>query len=55
MVELHFLAVGDGPVGEKGGEAGPARFQQHVVPADVEIGILLAGKGRVGQILGRGA
>ena len=55
VVEAIDLAVGDGPVGEQGGEAAPAGRQQRGFPLHVEVGLLLAGKGGIGQILRRGA
>ena len=55
VVEFLLLPVSDGPVGEQRGEAGPAGLQQRGVAPNVEVGVLLAGKGGVGEILGGGA
>jgi hypothetical protein len=55
VVEALDLAVGDRPVGEQRGVAAPAGRQQRRFAADIEIGFLLAGETRVGQILGGSA
>ena len=55
MGEALLLAVGDRPGGEQGGPAFPDLVEQVLLVADVEVGLLLSGETRVGQILGRGA
>ena len=54
VVEAVVDAIGDGAVGEERGEDAPAGIQQGARAADVEIGLLLAGEGGRGQVLGRG-
>ena len=55
VVEALGLAVADGAVGEQRGVAAPAGIEQRGLAADVEKGLLLAGKAGVGQVFGRGA
>jgi hypothetical protein len=55
MVEALRDAVADGAVGEQRGEAAPAGVKQRGLAPDVEVALLLAGKARRRQILGRGA
>ena len=47
-------AIGDGPIVEQRGEYLVRRAQQVSFAAHVQVSLLLAGKGGVGQILGRG-
>ncbi len=54
VVEAPLGPVGDGPVGEQGGEALVHRPQQVVLAAHVKVGLLLAGEARLGQVLGGG-
>ena len=54
VVEALFDAISDGSVGEERGHAALDGVEQGVVAADVEIGVLLAGKARPGQVFGRG-
>ena len=55
MIEALVDAIGDGAVGEERGEAAPACLEQRVAALHVEIGLLLAGEARVGQVFGGGA
>ena len=54
VIEAHVGAIGDGAGGEERGEASLDRVQQSCFAADVEIGVLLAGEGGAGKILGGG-
>jgi hypothetical protein len=55
MIEALVLPVGDRPIRKKRGEAPFATFQQRRISLNVEISLLLPGKTRVRQVLGRGA
>ena len=55
MVEALERAIGDRTVGEERGIALAAGFEQGGLAHDVEEGLLLTGKARVGQVLGGGA
>ena len=55
VAESLVVAIGDGAVGEQGGEAAEAGLQELLLSPDVEVGLLLSGKGRLGQVLGGGA
>ena len=53
--EALLLAVGDGPGGEQRGPALPDLVHEVVLVGDVQVGLLLSGEARVGQVLGGGA
>ena len=55
MIEAHCLAIGDGAVGEEGGEAAAAGGKQGILTPYVKEAFLLTGKTRLGQVLGSGA
>ena len=55
VVVAQALAVHDRPVGEQAGKAVPHGHQQVLRPPDVQVGLLLAGEARIGQVLGGGA
>ena len=55
MVEALGLAIGDRPVGEEGGIAAPAGVEERLAAANVEVGFLLSGEARLGQVLRGGA
>ncbi len=54
VIETLVDPIGDRPVGEQRRVAAPDRIQHHLLATDVQIGIVLAGKARGRQILGRG-
>ena len=54
MVEAIVDSIGNGAIGEDGGEAAPAGFEQIPRTADVEEAFVLACKARGREILGRG-
>ena len=54
MIEAIVVAIDDGAIGEHRREAAAARLEQLVRAADVEEALMLAGKARRRQILGRG-
>mmetsp|Transcript_84873 Transcript_84873/g.181846 ORF Transcript_84873/g.181846 Transcript_84873/m.181846 type:complete len:271 (+) Transcript_84873:560-1372(+) len=52
MLEASIVAVGDGPIREQGCED-EVHLRFHILVAhDIEVGLLLAGEGGVGEILG---
>ena len=53
--EAHADAVGDGPCRKQAGDAAAGVQQQIVHAADPQVGVLLPGETRAGQILGGGA
>ena len=55
VIETFRLPVADGPIGEQRREAAPAGSEQRRLAANVEEGLLLTGKARIGQVLGSGA
>ena len=52
VVETLQPAIGDRPVSEERGIAAPAGFEQRHFAPHVQKGLLLAGKARLGQVLG---
>ena len=55
MVKLLIDPIGDGAIGEQGGETAFARVQQCEVPLHIQVALLLPGKTGVRQIFGGGA
>src|SRR5258708_768794 len=53
-IEVESLPVADGPVGEQGSKAVADGVDERSGSTDVEVGLLLAGKAGVGQVLGGG-
>ena len=54
MVEALVNAVGDGAVGEQRSLAAFDRVDQQLLAAHIEIGVVLAGEARAGQVFGGG-
>jgi hypothetical protein len=55
VIEAVDLPVGDGPIGEQGGEAAPAGRQQRLLTFHIQIGLLLPGERGIGQVFSRSA
>jgi len=54
LAEVLVVAVRNGAVGEQAGKTLTAIIEDGVIAPDIEIGLLLAGKGGVGKVFGGG-